>query len=148
MILSASSRTIAVSMVVARRKAIAGAPGPKRSGGRYGSDFVVARGMTAQPAGEESRDVPLRHRRPRRSRSSDQKHQSKRPLSVCSPRQDFIQESWRSWAPTLSGHRRHRWSRSFCHGLSVCSTKPVQHGKVTGAIDFGGLPDVAGRSRL
>ncbi|TPJ35902.1 hypothetical protein FJ432_28065 [Mesorhizobium sp. B2-6-5] len=63
--------------------------GPKRSGGRYGSDFVVARGMTAQPAGEESRDVPLRHRRPRRSRPSDQKHQSKRPLSVCSPRQDL-----------------------------------------------------------
>ncbi|RWX69345.1 hypothetical protein EN780_06615 [Mesorhizobium sp. M4B.F.Ca.ET.089.01.1.1] len=65
--------------------------GPKRSGGRRRSDFVASRGMTAQPAGEESRDAPLRNKRLRRSRPSDQKHQSKRPLR-CWPRQPRCQE--------------------------------------------------------
>ncbi|TIM31610.1 MAG: hypothetical protein E5Y63_06235 [Mesorhizobium sp.] len=40
------------------------------SGGWQPVDFVVSRGMTAQPAGEESRSAPLPHRRSRRSRPS------------------------------------------------------------------------------
>lgn len=34
--------------------------GPKRSGGRQGRNFLVPRGMTAQPSGEESSGTPLR----------------------------------------------------------------------------------------
>ncbi len=49
-----------------------GAPAcrPEPRGGRQDRNFVDARGMTAQPAGEESCGPPLRHSRARRSRSS------------------------------------------------------------------------------
>jgi hypothetical protein len=45
-------------------------------------DFVVPRGMAAQPAGEESRDGPLRHRRSRLQPSFDQISPLKRPFGA------------------------------------------------------------------
>jgi len=53
-----------------RRRATPHRLRPQRSGGWRRRDFVVSRGMTAQPAGEESRDQPLWLRRSRRSRPS------------------------------------------------------------------------------
>jgi hypothetical protein len=55
--------TIAASMPIDRPGAIDAALGfePERSGGRQGADLFAARGMPAQPAGERSRRLPLRH---------------------------------------------------------------------------------------
>ncbi|QHP74068.1 hypothetical protein EI171_02845 [Bradyrhizobium sp. LCT2] len=62
-----SSPHLAASMVIDRPEAIDGAPrrGRSASGGWQQNDFLVSRGMAAQPAGEESRSAPLRHRRSR-----------------------------------------------------------------------------------
>ncbi|PWR19953.1 hypothetical protein DKG75_16025 [Zavarzinia compransoris] len=59
-------------MAIDRPEAIDAAPArrPKRSGGWQPGNFLVSRGMTAQPAGEERRSAPLPHRRSRRSRPS------------------------------------------------------------------------------
>lgn len=79
-------------MVVCRSKAIVGAPqGPKRSGGWRGNDFVVSRGMTAQPSGEESRELPLRYRRSRRMPAFRPETPIDETASVCSLR--WIQEA-------------------------------------------------------
>jgi hypothetical protein len=50
------ARTIAASMVIDRPEAIDGAPEGAR---QQRSNFLVSRGMTAQPAGEESCDAAV-----------------------------------------------------------------------------------------
>jgi hypothetical protein len=55
-------------MAINRTKAIGDAParGPKQSGGRRRSDFLVPRGMTlAERQGKKVAHSPLRHRRSR-----------------------------------------------------------------------------------
>ncbi|TJW07138.1 MAG: hypothetical protein E5W82_24640 [Mesorhizobium sp.] len=66
------ARTIAVSMAIQGRRRPPPHPlaGRSASVGWRESDFVVSRGMAAQPSGEESRSELLRHRRSRRSRPS------------------------------------------------------------------------------
>src|SRR3546814_3284427 len=53
-----------------RRRSTAHRLRPQRERRTATGDFVASRGMTAQPAGEESRSARLRHRRSRRSRHS------------------------------------------------------------------------------
>ncbi len=59
-------------MAIVSPETTGGAPAcrPEQRGGRQDRNFVASRGMTAQPAGEESCGPPLRHSRARRSRSS------------------------------------------------------------------------------
>ncbi|MFK4490062.1 hypothetical protein ABIA45_005140 [Bradyrhizobium sp. USDA 336] len=49
--------------------------------------------MTAQPAGEESRSAPLRHRRSRRQPSFGQINPSKRPFGALGPNRADIKEN-------------------------------------------------------
>ncbi|BAC47214.1 bll1949 [Bradyrhizobium diazoefficiens USDA 110] len=86
---------LAASMVIDRPEAIDGAPrrGRSVSGGWQPSDFLVSRGMTAQPAGEESRSAPLRHRRSRRQPSFGQINPSKRPFGALGPNRADIKEN-------------------------------------------------------
>lgn len=96
-------------MAIGWPEAIGAAPArrPKRSGGWQPGDFVVSRGMPAQPAGEESRSAPLRHRRSRRSRPSARSAHRRGRLE-CSIRQRCIEENVAAPSPSpLDRHVQH-----------------------------------------
>lgn len=93
-------------MAIGRPEAIDGAP---RRGLTAKEGFLVSRGMTAQPAGEESLTRLLRHRRSRRS-----------------------------WPSARSAHRRGRLERSR-HGQITERWRPShianrRHGRLTGVV--------------
>jgi len=89
------ARTIAASMVIEGPEATDDAPlGPKQSGGRRGSDFLVSRGMTlAERQGKKVAHSPLRHRRSRLQPAFGQITQKKRPFGALDPNRDGVKEN-------------------------------------------------------
>lgn len=110
------ARTIAASMAIDEPGAIGGAPfraaAQRRTAGR---NFLVSRGMTAQPSGEENYGLPLRQRRSRRSRPSARSAIFRGRMRA-QPDRATITENMRPPRRAGSGRKEHERRHAFVLG--------------------------------
>ena len=103
-------------MAIDEPGAIGGAPfraaAQRRTAGR---NFLVSRGMTAQPSGEENYGLPLRQRRSRRSRPSARSAIFRGRMRAW-PDRATITEDMRPPRRTGSGRKEHERRHAFVSG--------------------------------